>query len=163
MVATRLCEPLCTCSVVSLILRNVHRGQRRHVDAVAGLEYVGQRQPHHDGDRGDHFEVNNGFQSDAAQLFRIPTPAIPTISVEITIGTTIILIRRIKISPAGLRILLTSHSRDSVWLCNTAPTIIPSTNAIRICQARLILHFSYPKVLKDSLRRTKSQHGEKNT
>ena len=44
MVATRLCEPLCTCSVV-FILRNVHRGQRRHIDAVAGWNTLASVNP----------------------------------------------------------------------------------------------------------------------
>jgi GntR family transcriptional regulator len=52
---------------------------------------------------------------DCKRLRASPTPAIPTTRVEMTIGTTIILIRWIKISPAGVSKLLINQSRLSAW------------------------------------------------
>ncbi|MOA27528.1 hypothetical protein D3C78_1484110 [compost metagenome] len=63
----------------------------------------------------------------------------PTISDATTIGMTIILIRRMKMSPAGCRTLAIHQAFSALkWLSN-APMAIPSTNPIRICQARLNL------------------------
>ncbi|MCY1265430.1 hypothetical protein D9M70_138110 [compost metagenome] len=67
-------------------------------------------------------------------------PAMPTISEEITIGTTIILIRRMKMSPAGCRTLPIHQAfcaASMLWI--SAPTAMPTTRPMTICQARLSL------------------------
>lgn len=57
-----------------LVLGDIHRPQRAHVDAGAWVEQVGQQQADHDRDGGDHLEVDDGFQADTAQFFRIANP-----------------------------------------------------------------------------------------
>ncbi len=48
------------------VFRNIHRRQLRHIDAGAWLEHVRQRDAEDDGNRGDHFEIDDGFRADAA-------------------------------------------------------------------------------------------------
>ncbi|MNS13264.1 hypothetical protein D3C72_448530 [compost metagenome] len=38
------------------------------------MEQVGQQQADDDGDRGHHFEVDDGLQADAAQFLRVANP-----------------------------------------------------------------------------------------
>ncbi|MNP69348.1 hypothetical protein D3C76_1654310 [compost metagenome] len=68
-----------------------------------------------------------------------PTPAMPTMSEATTIGMTIILIRRMKISPAGCRTLAIHQAFSALKWLSRAPMAIPSTSPMSICHARLSL------------------------
>ena len=65
---------LCRCT---LIFRNIHRGQLRHINAATRLEDVGQGNPQHDRHGGDHFKIDNGFRADSAQLLRVANAGNP--------------------------------------------------------------------------------------
>lgn len=105
------------------------------------MEDIRCKQANQNSNSSNNFEIENGFKTKTPRLFVLPTPAIPKINVEKTIGITIILIRLIKILPNGVRTLFTILSLISGWLCKTAPTTIPRIKAIKICHARLNLKF----------------------
>lgn len=52
-----------------LVLGNVYGIQGVYVDVGVGLEQVGQQQVDDDGDGGDDFEVDDGFQVDVVKFF----------------------------------------------------------------------------------------------
>ena len=54
-----------------LVLGDIDGTQGTHVDASAWVEQVGEQQAHHDGDGGDDFEVEDGFDADTTELFRV--------------------------------------------------------------------------------------------
>ena len=60
-----------------LILGNIDRAQRAHVDPGARVEHVGQHQADQNRDGGHHLEVKNGFKTDATQLLRITNACNP--------------------------------------------------------------------------------------
>ncbi len=54
-----------------LIAGNVGVAELRHVGADAWLQHVAENQPEQDRNRGDHLEVDEGFQADAPERFAI--------------------------------------------------------------------------------------------
>ncbi|MNP45628.1 hypothetical protein D3C76_1395670 [compost metagenome] len=61
----------------ALVFRNIHRRQLRHINARARLEHIRQRDAENDRHRSDHFEIKDGFCTDAAQLLRVTHPGNP--------------------------------------------------------------------------------------
>ncbi len=55
----------------ALIFRNIHGRQLRHINPGTRLEHIRQRDPKDNRHGGDHFEIENSFSTNAAQLFCI--------------------------------------------------------------------------------------------
>ena len=57
-----------------LIFRNIHGRQLRHINPGTRLENIRQRDAKNNRYGGDHFEIENGFGANTAQLFCITHP-----------------------------------------------------------------------------------------
>ena len=47
----------------TLVFRNIHRSQLRHINPGTRLEHVRQGDTENDRNRSDHFEIDNGFRT----------------------------------------------------------------------------------------------------